>query len=96
MLSGIVTEPGDTLDSRGMVLNAVVEGERIGSSVRFVKRYDYLPRAYYVVDYRGTIAPEGDEIEGEWAIAGSGSGTFLMIRGGREKEATAHEVSEEI
>jgi hypothetical protein len=96
LLSGIVTEPGDTVDSRGMTLNAIIEGERVGSSVRFLKRYDYLPRAYYVVDYRGTLAPDGDEIEGEWAIAGDGSGTFLMIRDAGAEETAGQEASEEV
>ena len=95
-LSGIVTEPGDTRASKGMTLHAVLQGERKGSEVRFAKRYDYLPRAHYAVDYQGRIAPGGDEIEGEWRIVGAWSGTFLMIRGSREGESVARRVSEEV
>jgi len=96
LLSGVVSEPGDTRASRGMTLHAVLEGQREGATVRFAKHYDYLPRAHYVVDYHGQIAPGGDEIEGEWSIRGAWSGTFLMIRGSRQEDAVTRKVSEKV
>lgn len=75
-LTGEVEEP----DDGGAALAAVVEGERIGSRVRFTKRYDALARAHYAVAYEGTLTPDGDEIVGEWTIPGIWSGSFIMVR----------------
>lgn len=77
---GETQERGDEGPSRGGELVAVVEGERIGSSVRFTKRYHDLVRAHYAVRYDGTLSPEGDEITGEWTIPGVWSGSFIMVR----------------
>jgi hypothetical protein len=96
LLSGITTELGDTHDCRGMTLNAVIEGSREGGGVRFTKRYDYLPRAHYAIQYEGRIADGGDEIEGEWTIPGSWSGTFLMIRGAGKSAAIERRTSETV
>jgi hypothetical protein len=96
LLSGIVTELGDTDDCRGVTLNAVIEGRRDGGAVSFTKRYDYLPRAHYAIHYEGRIAEGGDEIEGEWTIPGSWSGTFLMIRGARKSEAVERRIDEQV
>ena len=62
LLSGETTEEGDTPDCFGMTLHAVIEGRREGERVVFTKRYDYLPRADYAIDYEGMLAPGGDEI----------------------------------
>ena len=96
LLSGLTTETGETEDCAGQILHAVIEGRRIGASVHFEKRYDYLPRAHYVIHYDGMLQAGGDEIEGEWTIPGDWSGTFLMIRGGRADEAIERKVSEEV
>lgn len=87
-LSGDVEERGDADGLEGATLAAVIEGERIGSQVRFTKRYDDLARAHYAVRYEGTLAPDGDEIVGEWTIPGIWSGSFIMVRQpGRSVEA---------
>ncbi len=96
LLSGLTTEMGDTEDCAGQVLHAVIDGRRDGTSVRFEKRYDYLPRAHYAIRYDGVLQAGGDEIEGNWSIPGAWSGTFLMVRGAREGEAIEKRVSEEV
>ena len=78
------------------MLHAVLAGQREGATVRFTKRYDYLPRAHYAIDYQGRIAEGGDEIEGEWRIPAAWSGTFLMIRGAREVEGAVRKASVEV
>jgi hypothetical protein len=96
LLSGLTTELGDTKDCAGQVLQAVIEGRRDGTSVHFDKRYDYLPRAFYVIHYEGVLQAGGDEIEGRWRIPGAWSGTFLMVRGAREKQAAELNVEENV
>ena len=96
MLSGLTTEMGDTEDCAGQILHAVIEGGRDGSLVHFEKRYDYLPRAGYVIHYVGVLQAGGDEIEGGWSIPGIWSGTFLMVRGAREEQVVERTVEEEV
>ncbi len=96
LLSGETTEEGDTPDCFGMTLHAVIEGRREGDRVVFTKRYDYLPRADYAIDYEGVLAPGGDEIEGRWTIPGIWSGSFLMVRQGRQSEAIERQASEKV
>ena len=91
-LTGEVEEP----DDGGTALAAVVEGERIGSRVRFTKRYDDPARAYYAVQYDGTLAPDGDEIVGEWTIPGIWSGSFIMVRAPGRAAEVEHEATEEV
>jgi len=79
-----------------MTLHAVIEGRREGDRVVFTKRYDYLPRADYAIDYEGVLAPGSDEIEGRWTIPGIWSGSFLMVRQGRQSEAIERQASEKV
>jgi hypothetical protein len=61
--------------------------------VRFAKTYDEVALAHYAIHYAGTLAPDGNEIEGEWRVPGD-HGTFLMVRRGgtgAEEEAKAGE-----
>lgn len=74
-LSGEIAER----DEAGAAIDAIVEGERIGSGVRFTKRYVDGARAHLVL-YTGTLSLEGDEIVGEWSIPGVWSGSFIMVR----------------
>ena len=87
LLSGEISEEGDTPDCFGMTLHSVLDGHRALDLVTFTKRYDYLPRADYAILYEGQLAPGGDEIEGHWTIPGAWSGTFLMVRARREEAA---------
>ena len=80
MVTGEVEERGDRGDDRADQLAAMIEGDRVGSRVRFTKRYDDVARAYYGIRYEGTLNAEGDEITGEWTIPGVWSGSFIMIR----------------
>lgn len=79
VLTGEIEEVGDGPE-HGTPLIALVEGERVGISVRFRKRYADPSRAHYTVRYDGTLSAEGDEITGEWTIPGIWSGTFIMVR----------------
>ena len=96
LLSGLTTEMGDTQDCAGQILHAVIEGRHDGISVHFEKRYDYLPRADYVIHYEGVLQAGGDEIEGRWSIPNIWSGTFLMVRGAKAGEAIERKVSEKV
>src|SRR3546814_16060914 len=60
--------------------SAVIDGRRKGGSIRFLKMYDEAEGGYDVVHYDGALHADGNEIEGQWQIAGIWSGTFLMIR----------------
>lgn len=95
-LTGEVEEVGDYGADRGVPLAALVEGERIGSAVRFTKRYDDLARAHYAVRYDGTLSAENDEITGEWTIAGVWSGTFIMVRAKGRGKQVEEMVGEEV
>lgn len=81
--AGVITGDTDEASDRdvdlGATLPAVITGERVGSAVRFTKRYDDRVCAH-PVDYAGTLSPEGDEIVGEWTISGIWSGSFIMVR----------------
>jgi hypothetical protein len=94
LIAGLITQPRETFEGPGPARQAIIEGSREGSTLRFVKFYDDLDRP--TPHYHGVIQPGGDEIEGEWTIPGDWSGTFLMIRGGRAEEAVERKVSVEV
>ncbi|HKR25393.1 MAG TPA: hypothetical protein VJS15_09055 [Allosphingosinicella sp.] len=94
VITGLITQPREVFDAPGPSRQAVIEGNRSGSTLSFVKIYDDLERP--TPHYHGTIQPGGDEIEGEWTIPGDWSGTFLMIRGSRAGESVARRVSEKV
>ena len=88
-LTGTTAEPDDT---SGGTLHAVVDGRRQGAAVSFLKMYDQADEHYDTVQYSGTVASGGDEIEGRWQVAGGWSGTFLMVRArGAAEEAELQE-----
>lgn len=78
-ITGETEEASDRRSDQGAGLPAMIEGERVGTAVRFVKRYDDRVRAH-AVHYAGTVSPEGDEIVGEWTIPAVWSGSFIMVR----------------
>lgn len=55
---------GHVLDD-GMLGEAIVNGEVIGRSISFTKKY-YSQR--YIINYRGTINEEENYISGNWMI----------------------------
>ena len=75
-------------------LGASIQGRRNGVAVTWLKLYDDLSSHYDAVHYEGAVSADGEEISGRWSIAGSWSGTFLMVRKSsasiaRERSATA-------
>jgi hypothetical protein len=94
VITGVIHQPGEVIEPPGIQQHAVIEGQRKGSAVSWVKIYDDLNRA--TPHYHGTIQPGGDEIEGQWHIPGNWSGTFMMIRRRNEGAAEVREVSEEV
>jgi hypothetical protein len=67
-------------------LYALLEGDRLGSSVSFVKTYDGTAGWRHSVRYRGTLNAAATEIQGRWSLQGR-SGTFIMCRAGTLEEA---------
>jgi hypothetical protein len=94
LLIGEISQPGEFFEPPGTIQHAVIEGNREGSTLAFIKIYDDLARP--TPHYQGTIQPGGDEIEGEWTIPGNWSGTFLMIRGAKASAAIERKVSEKV
>lgn len=76
-VSGTITEP----DTTGMeeVRRAFVDGDRMGSRLRFMKQYDPAGPLAHSVAYAGTISDDGTEVTGEWRFSGY-HGSFVMNR----------------
>lgn len=76
-VSGTITEP----DTNGMaeVRRAFVDGDRMGSRLRFMKQYDPAGPLAHSVAYAGTISDDGTEVTGEWRFSGY-HGSFVMNR----------------
>lgn len=94
IVTGVISQPRETMEAPGPPHQAVIDGTRTGTEVRFVKVYDDLSRA--TPHYRGTILPGGDEIEGEWTIPGNWSGTFFMIRAAKAEEEAEKKIAEPV
>ena len=94
-LVGVTFEVAQFGAEPGATLCASVEGRRLGHAVDFAKTYDEVGLAGYSIHYAGTLAGDGNEIEGSWSIPGQSSGTFLMVReGGAEAEEERHAAEE--
>ncbi len=92
-LTGTTTEPDE---AGGGTLHAVIDGRRQGAAVSFLKMYDQADEYYDTVQYSGTVASGGDEIEGRWQVAGGWSGTFLMVRARGASEEVERQEAETI
>jgi hypothetical protein len=92
--NGALSGETEEADSDGQRLTALLDGHRAGSSVRFVKTYD--DRHAHPVHYAGALDPEATEIAGTWRIAGSWSGTFVMVRPSGEAEEVEQKVAESV
>ncbi|RSY87491.1 hypothetical protein DAH66_07620 [Sphingomonas koreensis] len=88
-VSGTITEP----DTTGMeeVRRAFVDGDRMGSRLRFMKQYDPAGPLAHSVAYAGTISDDGTEVTGEWRFSGY-HGSFVMNR----ETFRAEELDEEV
>ncbi|GAA0458496.1 MULTISPECIES: hypothetical protein [Sphingomonas] len=64
----------------GRHLTSALDGTRDGRAVRFTKFYAPVSEDYDVVEYRGTVNAEGDEITGHWQVHGAWGGSFIMTR----------------
>jgi hypothetical protein len=91
---GEIAQPGEFFEPPGTVQHAVIDGQREGSRLRFVKVYDDLGRP--TPHYHGIVQTGGDEIEGKWTIPGDWSGTFLMIRGSTAAEELVRKIEEKV
>ena len=80
-LGGNVTEPCIEPGCPLSTHNASIAGQRSGSAVSFVKRYEPSGYGYDAVIYQGVVNADATEIHGRWALLGIAlSGTFLMVR----------------
>ena len=66
LITGVIRQPPEAFEPRGAYQHAVIEGNRDGDRVRWIKIYDDLTRA--PPHYVGTVQPGGDEIAGEWQL----------------------------
>jgi len=94
-LSGSTHEPGVGTDAPSSTLYATIVGRRGGSAVTFRKIYEGQMPRYRAVDYAGTLNAEATEVEGRWTIPGVWSGTFLMIRPGRQEESAERKATQQ-
>ena len=90
-LGGSITEPCMMPACPISTHNASIAGQRSGSAVSFVKRYQPPGYGYDTVTYEGTVNAEATEIDGRWKLPGA-SGTFLMVRAARPAEAVTTDV----
>ena len=78
-LGGTIEEI-DAVVMVGRHLTSAVDGTRDGRAVRFTKFYAPASEEYDVVEYRGTVNADGDEITGHWQVHGAWGGSFIMTR----------------
>ena len=91
-LGGSVTEPCMVPGCPLSTHNASIAGDRSGSLVAFVKRYEPPGYGYDTVHYEGSVNAEATEIHGRWRIKGTSfSGAFLMVRSTGSKQSVASE-----
>jgi hypothetical protein len=84
VIAGTIHEQPPDGPSAGQTLNALIQGEHLGSAVQFTKTYDGAPRGRSrPIHYEGVLSADGNGIEGKWTVPGSWSGKFLMVRSGR-------------
>ncbi|MCA1402493.1 hypothetical protein [Bradyrhizobium sp. BRP56] len=96
-LGGSVTEPCVMPGCPISTHNASLAGQRSGSAVTFVKRYEPPGYGYNTVHYEGAVNADATEIDGHWSIRGTRfSGTFLMVRstGPAQGAAEKNEIKE--
>lgn len=81
--AGTTIEPNTFGEPSTMFLTANVVGQAgAGGAVSFVKTYDGTGGQSHSVEYRGTLAPNGQCISGAWSI-GEAKGPFQVCRDAR-------------
>ena len=84
---------GSILDDGGLG-EADVRGEQSGTGIRFSKTY--RRRGQAAVSYEGTLADDGQTMQGTWQIAGAARGVWDARRAWSESgDAEAEEIAEE-
>lgn len=78
LLGGTIMEP-NTMGRSSEELQAVVNGNRKGRAVDFIKTYDGSSDAAHGVDYVGRLSADGDSVTGVWSLCEL-DGTFEMHR----------------
>jgi hypothetical protein len=96
VLTGETFERGNGFRNKGRPLHAMLEGQRQGYVVTFIKRYDEFKRVSTPVHYAGAVSGDGAEISGTWEIPGQWSGTFLMIRAEPPSVAIERKIAETV
>lgn len=81
LLTGQTEEPNGFRADQGPMLQAVIEGQRLGAEVRFVKRYLGFSQGVDPV-YEGVADAALTRISGRWVFPGQPgwSGRFVMMR----------------
>jgi len=95
-ISGTMFEEDESLQGSAGILLSIVDGSLDGRAVSFTKIYEDEDRMPEPVFYTGTVQPDGNEISGQWEIAGQWSGTFLMVRNPGAAEEAEAEVAAEV
>jgi hypothetical protein len=62
----------------GALGEASLQGEVVGRQIRFTKRY--LSNASYSIQYSGTLAEDGDYIQGNWRVNAAHAGPWEAHR----------------
>ena len=96
LLTGETFERANNPRDRCQPLHAMIEGQRHGHEVSFVKHYDAFRRATTPVHYAGRLSADGSEISGTWTIPGHWSGSFLMIRARPPAQEAERRVAEQL
>jgi hypothetical protein len=95
-LTGTTREAAPGGSSSGQILNAILQGRRSGSAVKFLKLYNGSVPGFDSVAYEGSVSADGTEIDGRWTAIGNWSGTFLMIRSRRVAESRSKTAEERL
>ena len=95
-LTGSTDETASARVQTSSAMTATVTGRVDGQHVTFLKTYDRQIGSYDAVYYEGEVNAESEEIWGRWAIPGSWSGTFLMIRASQPQVALSERWAERV
>ena len=95
-LLGETFEYGAGRRTKGRPMHGMIEGQRSGDVVSFVKTYDDLGRLHTPVYYSGRLNADGTEISGTWEIPGHWSGNFLMMRAKADSVVMERELAQPV
>jgi hypothetical protein len=95
VLSGATHERRTAGHFAGLLLNAVIDGQRDGAAVTFTKTYEAgaFAVAPHPIVYTGGLNADASEIAGTWQIPLLPPGRFVMIRANRPAFAAERDVA---